>query len=73
MRLSEFPPCYNDGKQCPERTPGCHGTCKKYISWDSERKELRRKINEEKKKSKIARQFEVDRIRRIKKRQGKKG
>ena len=39
-------PCYG----CVERVFGCHGGCKKYKEWKSERTALRETINSEKDK-----------------------
>ena len=30
-------PCVKD---CPDRTPGCHAKCEKYLAWKAEREEL---------------------------------
>lgn len=27
------PPCYHEGNDCPDRNPGCHSHCTKYIEW----------------------------------------
>lgn len=26
-------PCYKDGVHCPDRTVGCHASCKDYMDW----------------------------------------
>lgn len=42
------PPC---GKNCPNRTAGCHSTCEKFIKWDKRRRKLKSEINKEKEMS----------------------
>ena len=36
MKFRE-PPCYKDGKDCPERTQTCHSTCKEFKIWRDEK------------------------------------
>lgn len=33
MTQRTFPPCTRD---CPDRIPGCHGSCEKYKTWKAE-------------------------------------
>lgn len=37
-RIAKVNPCYD----CPDRVPGCHGVCSKYIEWTQARAELAR-------------------------------
>lgn len=37
-------PCVKD---CPDRQPGCHAKCEKYLAWKAEREELLQKIHKD--------------------------
>lgn len=36
--------CY----KCPDRTPGCHGSCEKYLAWKKEQDEQKEQIRRQK-------------------------
>lgn len=38
------------GCKPPERTPGCHAHCEKYIEWSARNEEYRSKVNCERRK-----------------------
>lgn len=40
-------PCYNGGNDCPNRTLGCHSTCKKHLEWLEEHEKLANKKRQE--------------------------
>lgn len=38
-------PCYKDGKGCPDRKVGCHGSCEAYQEfWDKRREANKKRV-----------------------------
>lgn len=62
MMISD--PCY----ECKDRAIGCHSKCEKYIEWAEKRKEVSKKIIEERNADALITGHVVSAIRRNKKR-----
>ena len=53
-------PCYNEGNGCPDRTVGCHSSCKKHLEWLEEHNKLLEKKHDESAKRSDAESYSVN-------------
>ncbi len=67
-RRSQYSPCY----KCPERIPGCHGKCEKYMEWKDCNYEISKKEYDGRRRQNNLREVEVKRtLAKKKKTEGK--
>lgn len=59
--------CYG----CEDRKVGCHATCEKYIDWQKQHIEQIQNYKDKKRLMNDSRSFQIEGIRRIKKKNGK--
>ena len=60
MQKDNTNPCY----KCPERQPGCHSSCEKYIGWRRGYDKRKQKILENKKDGESARELLIRQTRK---------
>lgn len=48
MEKTETKKAKNGCYKCPDRTPGCHGSCERYLAWKKEQDEQKEQIRRQK-------------------------